>query len=587
VLEAAIVVGVAAGLLSNLRGPVYQATARVLLTPNDPTQQLNPTTGLGVVGNDPDRYVVGQISIAESEAVKVEAVKFLPGVSVKAIEGKVSVSQGGRSNVLNITAAGADPVQARDIANAVAKGYIENQRKAAVSGLQGAAGDIEARLVPLQSQIAQLDGQIGDGSTIPGASATLVSPVNPDAKLAPGQPAPQVPPAAGGPGGAPTTAEALKAARYAAAVQYETLYSRQQELLVDISLKRGDATLISEAKTPASPASPRPKRDAVLGAFVGLLLGIGVSVLREQLNDKVRSADEVEQLTGLPLLAQLPYDGEAAEPGVAVDQRPSSPLSEAMRSLRTSIQYQGVDQPVKVMVVTSALPGEGKSLVAANLSVAFAQAGYRAVLISADLRRPSVNGIFGNLGASPGLIGIMTSAATNGRAATSNGQATNGQATNGHATNGHGAVDARAVGALLETPIEGLKLLPSGPAPPNPAELLGSRRMIAILAELSAVADVIVIDSPPLLPVTDAAVLASKCDGLILVTASNETPRDALKRSKTILDGTGARVLGFVVNKSRRATSGYYEGGYYAGGYGTSGKVEQVGREKRDLPVNG
>ena len=555
IIEAVVVVALAAGVLSSLRTPVYKATARVLLTPNDPTQQLNPTSGLGMVGNDPDRYVAGQISIAESEAVARKAVESLEGMTIEALEGRVSVSKDGQSNVLKISAFDADPTLARNIADAVAKGYIENRRLAAVSGLEGAAKDIEERLAPLQATIAVLDKQIGEGSTLPGAISQLVSPVPPGSAGSATQPLSQVSPPTG-PGGLPTTQEALKAARYAAAVQYETLYSRQQELLVDISLKRGDAELIAEAKAPTVPVSPKPKRDAVLGVFVGLLLGAGVSLLREQLNDKVRSAEEVERLTGLPLLAQLPYDEHAADDGLSVDMRPGSPLSEALRALRTSIQYQGVDQPVKIILVTSSIPGEGKSLVAANLAAAFAQADYRTLLVSADLRRPTLNSLFGEAHPSVGLVGVMTSTspASNGMSANGNG--------NGHST--PATVEAATVKALVATPISRLLLLPSGPTPPNPAELLGSRRMGAILDQLALTADVVIVDSPPLLPVTDAAVLAAKCDGVIVVVSMNETPRSAIERSKTILDGTGARLLGAVVNKATKSPGGYhYDGAYY------------------------
>lgn len=552
-----VLFGLAAGILSNLRTPVYRATARVLLTPNDPTQQLNPVAGNGALGNDPDRYVAGQINIVKSEGVAAEAVKALPGVSVREVEGKLSVSQDGQSNVLKISATDPDPARARDIAQAVAKGYIENRRQAAVSGLERAAEDIQEKLGPLQAQIAVLDTQMAAGPTAPGASSVLTAPERPVAGAEPTQPAPQMSAPVGNPGGVPSTQEALKAARYAAAVQYETLYARQQELVVDISLKRGDAELIADAKTPDEPISPHPRRDAALGAFVGLLLGVGVTVLREQLNDKIRSADEVERLTGLPLLAQLPFDDEATD-GVAVEKHPSSPFGEAMRSLRTSIQYQGVDRPVKVVLVTSSLPGEGKSLIAANLAAAFAQADYRTLLVSADLRRPTVDGLFGELPPSVGLIGVISPIAGGGRAPTGDGH--------GNGT-GAASIEKATVEALQPTPIRGLLLLPSGPTPPNPAELLGSRRMATILDQLSMNADVVVIDSPPLLPVTDAAVLAAKCEGVVLVAGANETPRGALERAKTILDGTGARVLGVVFNKSRNATDGYYGGGYYGGGY--------------------
>ncbi len=572
-----MLVGLAAGILSNLRMPVYRATARVLLTPNDPTQQLNPVPGNGAVGNDPDRYVAGQINIVKSEGVATEAVKSLPGVSVREVESKLSVSQDGQSNVVKISATDPDPAQARDIAQAVAKGYIENRRQAAVSGLEKAAKDIQDKLGPLQAQIATLDTQIAAGPAAPGATSVLTAPEKPATAAGPSQPTAQVPGPTGTPGGAPSTQEALKAARYAAAVQYETLYARQQELVVDISLKRGDAELIADANTPTAPISPHPKRDAALGAFVGLLLGVGVSLLREQLNDRIRSAAEAERLAGQPLLAQLPYDEEASKlrsAGLAMVDRPTSPLSEAVRSLRTSIQYLGVDQPVKVIMVTSAAPGEGKSLVAANLAAAFAQADYRTLLISADLRRSSIEAMFADLPPSSGLTGVLAPVAFNGHRSPANGSE------NGHELRGG---ITTSVEALVKTSVPGLLLLPSGATPPNPAELLGSRRMANMLADFATQTDIIVIDSPPLLPVTDAAVLAAKADGVVLVTALNETRRDATLRARAILEGTSARVLGVVVNKSPTSGSAGY---YYADYYGRDGHSTERRRRRSERALS-
>ena len=404
-----IVVALAAGLLSSLRTPSYQATARVLLRPNDPTEQLNPENSVGQgVFTDPNRYVAGQQNIVESEGVAREAAKSLAGITAEDIERKISVAPDGQSNVLKISATDPEPAQARDIANAVAKGYIENRRQSAVAGLEQAAKDIAGRLEPLQTTIAQLDSRIGEGSTLPGATSQLTAPAAPGSETAPARPAGQVDLGTGA-GGQATTAEALKAARYAAAVQYETLFARQQELLVNISLKRGEAELIQEARVPTGAISPKPVRDAALGAFVGLLLGVGISFLREQLNDRVRSVHEVEQVSGLPLLARLPLDDPTAkgDGGVVVLERPNSPLAEAVRSLRTSIQYLGVDKPIKLIVVTSSVPGEGKSLVATNLAAMFAQADYRTLLVSADLRRSSIDDVFGPQPASPGLTGLI------------------------------------------------------------------------------------------------------------------------------------------------------------------------------------
>lgn len=548
-----VLVGLVAGILSSLRTPSYKATAQVLLRPNDPTEQLNPNNTGQQISIDPDRYVSGQRNVVESEGVAREAAKALPGVDVETIEERTSVRQGGDSNVLNISATDPDPAQARDIANAVAKGYIENRRQAAVSGLEQAAKDIEARLPALQTTIAQLDAKIGEGSTVPGATSQLVTPTAPGSPGTPTRPAAQVEGLAGAAGPA-STAEALKAARYAAAVQYETLFARQQELLVNISLKRGEAELIQEAKVPQEPVSPHPGRDAALGLFVGLLLGVGISFLREQLNDRLRSADEVEEISGLSLLARLPHDDDTAKGagGVAVIERPTSPLAEAVRSLRTSIQYLSVDQPVKLIVVTSSIPGEGKSLVAANLATMFAQADYRTLLVSADLRRSSIDELFGKHPPSPGLTGVIAPATGTAGRANGNGRSEVTSVANGSAA------------AVVKTPVANLLLLPSGPTPPNPAELLGSRRMSTLLTEWSSSADVVVIDTPPLLAVTDAAVLAARSDGVVLVAAVNETRRDALKQSVAILQGTGARLLGVVANKvPASATTAYNYAGYY------------------------
>lgn len=538
-----------------MRTPIYRATATVLLRPNDPTEQLNPNNAGQVVGADADRYVAGQESIARSTPVAQEAAKTLRGITSRQIQDAVSVTQGGQSNVLNVAAKDPEPSRARDIANAVAKGYIENRRQSAVAGLQGAAKDIQDKLAPLQAQIGQLDARLGSASTT-GGTSQLVSPVPPASSTAAAQP---TPPTATGidPGGVASTEEALKAARYAAAVQYETLYARQQELLVDISLKRGEAELVAEANLPTAPASPHPLRDGILGAFVGLLLGVGISFLRDQLNDRVRSGEEVAKIIGLPLLAQLPFDagtGKDSPTGAAVVDRPTSPFSEAMRSLRTSIQYLGVDRPIKVIVVTSSMPGEGKSLVSANLAAIFAQADYRTLLVSADLRRPSIDAFFGSHDSSPGLTGLIApEAGMNGPARVTE--------------NGTGKVaiaDGKArASPVVKTPVRNLLLMPAGAAPPNPAELLASRRMTDLLVEWGSAADVVIIDTPPLLAVTDAAVVAAKSDGVILVAALNEAHRDSVKRAKAILEGTGARILGVVANKAPASGSGAYYGGYY------------------------
>ncbi len=535
-----MVVGLLAGILSSLRPSVYRGTARVLLRPNDPAEQLNPNS-LVQPFVDPNRYVTAQESIIESEAVAREAAKSLPNVSLRDLETKVTVGQGGQSDILDVSATDGDPVRARDMANAVARGYIENRRLNAVAGLQRAAADITAKLGPLQDSINQLDVQIA-------------------------APPPGIPP------------DALRGTRDAAAEQYKTLYARQQELLVNIALKRGEAELVSEAKTPTTPVSPKPVRDGVIGVLVGLLLGIGISLLREQMDGHLRSPEEVEQVTHLPLLAVLPFDDRSARGNIelATIDQPLGPLSEAIRSLRTSIQFLGAERPVRVIVITSSVPGEGKSLVAANLAVVCAEAGYATHLVSGDLRRSSVSSWFGVPSHAPGLSDLVAKLRPAGMAPGPNGAGPD-QAdplSRNHAERGPTLSDV-----LVRSPIPNLDVLPPGRVPPNPTELLGSRRMAKLLGELAGSADIIIIDTPPLLPVTDAAILAAASDGVVFVTALGETHRGAVARSKAILEASGVRILGVVVNKAPTSGAGYYNA--YAGYYGPDADGETPKRSRR------
>ena len=239
---------------------------------------------------------------------------------------------------------------------------------------------------------------------------------------------------------------------------------------------------------------------------------------------------------------------------MAAISSPHSPLSEAVRSLRISVQYTGLDKPLKTLVVTSAMPAEGKSVVAANLAAVCALAGNRTILVGADLRRPSLSSMFDIKKGAAGLSEIVAGV-----------QGTDWGAPAPTSAAGTRGVPQKEVGDItnrLPKPMTNLVFLPAGRPPPNPAELLGSRRMSRVLAQLSAGADVVVIDTPPLLPVADAAIVAAQADGVILVVAMNETRRDSAQRALNVLSQTNARVLGVVVNKVSRHSAPYYYNGY-------------------------
>ncbi len=288
---------------------------------------------------------------------------------------------------------------------------------------------------------------------------------------------------------------------------------------------------VREATPPSSPSSPRTLRNVVLGLVLGLAAGFGLAVLRSVLDTRVRTVEDVRAITDASIMTAMVHDkSRVGHPLVVLDD-PHSPRAEAFRRLRTNLQFLDIVDDLTSIVVTSSLPTEGKSTVAVNLAIALADTGSRVVLVDADLRRPSVAeylGIEGRVGLTTVLIGQ----------------------------------------AGLEDVVQpwgggSLHVLPSGRVPPNPAELVGSRAMSWVVGELGKRYDVVVIDTPPLLPVTDAAVLARVTDGALVVAGANRLHRHELRDSLASLEAVGARVLGLVVNHLHHADGDAYSHEYY------------------------
>lgn len=289
---------------------------------------------------------------------------------------------------------------------------------------------------------------------------------------------------------------------------------------------------LSDARVPGAPFSPNTARNVALGALVGLGAGLAFALLRRMLDVKVRRREDIRVLTGAGMLGTIPEDTSLTKQGSeAVDLAPRA--GEAIRTLRTNLKFVSVDDPPRIVSFTSANPSEGKSTVAAHLARALALSGERVLLVDADLRRPRQHEIFqvaGDVGLSEVLAG-----------------------------------EVQAEVALASTGIEGLSLLPAGRTPPNPSELLGSERMRALL-RLASEDFFVVVDSPPLLPVTDASLLATAVDGTVLVVRQGTTRKDHLEAAHESLTNVGAHVLGAVLNG---ATPGK-GGGYYGYGYESS-----------------
>ncbi|MBM6401101.1 polysaccharide biosynthesis tyrosine autokinase [Phycicoccus sonneratiae] len=288
-------------------------------------------------------------------------------------------------------------------------------------------------------------------------------------------------------------------------------------------------TVVQPPTTPESPVSPKPVRNVALGAVLGLLLGLGVAVLRQVLDKGVKSAEDVKQVTDAPILGSISHDPDAQKRPLIVEVDPRSPRAEAFRSLRTNLQFVDAANHPRTIVVTSSLAGEGKSTLTANLALTMAQAGARVCLIEADLRRPKVleyMGLEGSVGLTDALID-----------------------------------KADVIDVIQPYGGTNLWVLGAGRIPPNPSELLGSSSMQTLLANLVRRFDYVIIDAPPTLPVTDAVVLSKLADGAIVVAGSGLVDRDQLAHTLESLGSVGGQVLGVVMNRVPPRAGGQY-GGY-------------------------
>ncbi len=293
------------------------------------------------------------------------------------------------------------------------------------------------------------------------------------------------------------------------------------------------ATVVEEAATPSSSFYPSRPRWIAIGAALGLLLGLLFAMWRQLADRSVRSPEDLEELAGAPVLGAMAYDRAAASTPLITSLGTHHPRFEAVRILRTNLQFLDVDRDHKVITITSSLAGEGKSTTACNLAIALAQTGTRVVLVEGDLRRPRVSEYLG-IEKSVGLTTVLV---------------------------GRVAIDT----ALQQAGTPGLDVLTSGSLPPNPSEILQTKAMTALIAELRHRYEVVLIDAPPLLPVTDASLLASISDGAILVVRHGSTRREQVRTATDRLNSVGARLLGTVLSMSPARELTRYGYGY---GYG-------------------
>lgn len=291
-------------------------------------------------------------------------------------------------------------------------------------------------------------------------------------------------------------------------------------------------SITKPAKAPSAPSAPNTRLNLIVGLILGLAAGVGASILRTSLDNRIRGEASLRRVTDLPLLGGISFDQDATRKPLVTQTARQSPRSESFRQLRTNLQFANVSGRANSVLVTSSLPGEGKSTTATNLAISLAQAGQSVCLVDADLRRPMINEYLG-LDRSAGLTTALV-----------------------------GAADVNDL--LQPWGEDNLYVLTSGQIPPNPSELLGSDEMKQLITRLEHAFDTVVIDAPPLLPVTDSAVLSQHVGGVVVIVGSQKLRQNDLEKSLSALTMVGANVLGIVLNRLPVKGPDSYAYGYYS-----------------------
>ncbi|MFN2589242.1 MAG: polysaccharide biosynthesis tyrosine autokinase [Actinomycetota bacterium] len=476
---AAVTVGVAM-FLSFRQTPIYESTASVLVRTNGqaegPVEQANMAT---------------ERRLAESTAVaRVARDRLGLAISLRELLADLSVEVPVDTELLEFHYSDPRPAEAQRRAQGFANAYLTYRREQALAEERAAERSIQTQIVGLNQRLATVQGEI---------AATDDS----------------------------EEEAALQAEANSLITQIAIL---QQRLAGQGGADVAAGAVVERAEVPQSPAHPNHVVDGVLGLLAGLVLGAGAALAQDYADDRIRDREEFEGRIGTAVLGAIPTVkglGSATEHLVATGRDVAA--GEAFRRLRTNLMFSAMQLDAKVVLVTSAKEREGKTFTAANLGAALATAGKSVVLVSADLRRPRLEEIFG-LPKEFGLVDVLMQLAS-------------------------------PRSALQPTGIENLLLLPSGPAPSNPAELLGSSTMSSMLAELRHFADFVLLDSAPLLPVTDAAVLVPSSDAVLYVADARSATRGDIKEARRQLERVDARVIGAALLNAPPETFAAY--GYY------------------------
>lgn len=474
---------------------LYQAASWVVIK-EKPIESSVIEETISELSTQPERSLQTQVELLKTKEMAKKVVEVLQlDLSPSGLMSKISVEPLGNTNIIEIKATDRYPELARDIANQYALVYQEWRRSENVKEISKARAEVWEVLQSTKDEAIDLSREI-------------------ESRF-----------------GNQTIPEELKVEQQIAYNYYVDLQRIYRELSISEDLMSGGLEVIVDEDVPTSPVNPRPVRNGVLAFFLGAILGVGLAFLVDYLDDSIESREEVQRLYDSPVLGEIPryreLEDEQRRSALVMVSEPKSPISEAFRAMRTNIQYVNYERQLKVIMVTSAGPSAGKTFVVSNLAVSLAEAGHRVMLICCDMRRPSIHELF-RLSNTVGLSTVLV---------------------------GKKSLEE----CLKNSGKRNLQILTSGPLPPNPSELIGSRRMNELLARAKSMADFVLIDTPPVLAVSDAAVLAPRSDGVLVVCGMGIAKRDDARKAHDLLLQVKSNLIGVVLNYMEEARSyGYY-----------------------------
>ncbi len=496
---------VAAALaLSLTQSTKYRATADLLIRPES-SQSLIDGGAPALNATDAARELNNEVRLFESEAVEKAVEEAYDGRFDPEDVGASVVSD--TSDIVRASLTSSDAAEGAKLVNLYVQTFIEVRQRQQVDDLLSIGGEIQTKIDDLDARITTVRAPLADLER-----RVAANPAN--AALAAQRDA---------------TAQSLAATLTPLESQRAFFQSQleQLDLFADIS-STGGAQVVKTAKAEGA-VSPNPLRDGAVALVLGAILGVGLAFLVDTLDERIRNAADLERISGgLPTLALVPEVPSQGPTYVATRDDAHSPAAEAFRSLRTALKFAALDQPFKVIQITSPTAGEGKTTAVANLAMAIAQGGDRVAVVCCDLRRPRLQERFG-VDLEPGFTDVLL-----------------------------GEIDLN--GAVQRTSANVYVVAAGAPAP-NPSELLSTEKAEAIVRSLAQQVDVVILDCPPVLPVTDALVVSRMVDATVVVADSRTTERRAMRRTLQQLQQIGAPVVGLVLN-------GLPEGGDYGYGYG-------------------